>query len=392
MAIIKRVGPEILVNTTGGLHHQPTITGRGGVVNESVLIAWSSSNDNQLRGQWLEAVGGSKQGEDFLIATSTTAVPSKPAIHGLPFPGGFIAVWLDEGAHAVKGQRYAVDGSKVGDEFLVGKAAGEGTLKPAILSLPNSNIFVVAWTGHGAGSSTLDLPRPWVQIFKPDGTSLGSFPVNTTIGNNNPFHWGPEITWLADGNFVVAWTHERAIGGPRVLAQIFNPDGSKSGGEFKVNKSSVPRKGSIAVTGLNNGRFVGAWVVEEPTVSTVRAQIFNPDGSSVDDFELFITTGAQGRCSNPALTALSGGGFVAAWTEKSATSGDPSGNAVRAQLFTADGDEDRDKILVNTTTTGDQFGSTMTPSFNNHFVVAWVSDENPADNNMSVRAQVFRVS
>ena len=64
---------------------------------------------------------------------------------------------------------------------------------------------------------------------------------------------------------------------------------------------------------------------------------------------------------------------------------------MRAQVFTADGSEDSDKILVNTTTNGDQFGQTMTFSFDNHFVVAWVSDEGPPGGDMSVRAQVFVV-
>jgi hypothetical protein len=207
------------------------------------------------------------------------------------------------------------------------------------------------------------------------------------------------MSQLANGAFVVAWTHQRAVGGPRILGQIFHPDGSKSGGEFKINTNTSPQKCGIAVTGLSDGLstgkgFVGAWVVARPLQggTEVRAQIFNVDGSRVDDFETFIIGETQGSFRNPALTTLvPHGGFVAAWTEKSATSGDPLGDAVRAQVFTADGSEDSDKILVNTTTNGDQFGQTMTFSFDNHFVVAWVSDEGPPGGDMSVRAQVFVV-
>ncbi|WP_195575415.1 hypothetical protein [Paenibacillus sp. 1001270B_150601_E10] len=390
MATIQRVGEELLINTTGGLNYQPTITGSGGPVNESILIAWNSASENQFRGQWIEAVGGTKNGENFIIPTSPIGVISKPSIDGLFYPGGFVAVWLDEGDRKIKGQRYTAAGSKVGDEFQVGGAAGEGALRPVILVL-NPDSFVVAWTGNNLNASPSERPRPWMQIFSTDGTSLGSFPVNTTMDEDNPFHYGPQITRLADGRFVIAWTQDLIFGGPRVLGQIFNPDGSKSGEEFRINTRSVPRQENIAITGIVDGNFVGAWVAGD---NTVRAQLFRPDGTNVYNFEFFITGRDQGICRNPALTPLNDGGFVAAWTEKSATSGDPSGDAVRAQAFAADGFENSSKILINTTTNGDQFGPVMTSSFPifNHFTVAWVSNDNPNSNDYFVRAQVFQVT
>src|SRR5688500_8522341 len=109
------------------------------------------------------------------------------------------------------------------------------------------------------------------------------------------------MSQLANGAFVVAWTHQRAVGGPRILGQIFHPDGSKSGGEFKINTNTAPQKCDIAVTGLSDGLstgkgFVGAWVVARPLQggTEVRAQIFNFDGSRVDDFETFIIGETQG--------------------------------------------------------------------------------------------------
>ncbi len=380
---IKKIGPEIQVSAKVGVNYQPSIAAGGRDVNESILIAWKANN-NQIRGQWLESEGGTKQGNDFLITTSPTNIISKPAICGLP-SGGFISVWLDEGTRDVKGQRYDVDGAKIGPEFLVGPASGEGTLQPSIRVL-DFNTFVVVWTGDKIGSA-LGPAGPQVQIFNLDGTHRGSFSINTTLDDVN---YDPKITWLKNGNFVIAWSNRRALGETYVLAQIFNPDGSKSGGEINVNKITAAESGNIGLTGLMDGNFVVAWVSQ----GSVMAQIFKPDGSNVHDFELIITEDEQGTCRNPSLTEFNDAGFVATWTTNMSnlTHVNPLGDEVRAKVFNNNGEVVSDSISVNTTTKGDQFGQTMTSSVDNHFVVAWVSDEDPSDNNMSVCAQVLEFS
>ena len=73
----------------------------------------------------------------------------------------------------------------------------------------------------------------------------------------------PTITELSDGRFVVAWEDDSGTygdtSGNNVLAQVFNADGSKAGGEFRVNASTKGWQSEPTTTGLSDGRFVVAW-------------------------------------------------------------------------------------------------------------------------------------
>ncbi len=160
----------------------------------------------------------------------------------------------------------------------------------------------------------------------PGATAFGTeFLINTTTTNSQS---EPTITALADGRFVVAWTDGGASGGDTssdaVRAQVFNADGSKSGAEFLVN-----------------------------------------------------TTTTNGQ-SEPTITALADGRFVVAWTDGSASGGDTSGCAVRAQVFNADGSTSGAEFLVNTTTTSGQFEPTITALADGRFVVAWTDSSRAA--------------
>ena len=171
------------------------------------------------------------------------------------------------------------------------------------------------------------------QVFNADGTkSGGEFLVNTTTFNNQV---EPDITALAGGRFVVAWTDFSQTGGDTshwsVRAQVFNADGTKSGGEFLVNTTTAGQQSTPNITGLADGRFVATWNDFSRTGGDIMAQVFNADGSkSGADFPVNTTTkGTQ----PPYIVAMDGGGFVVAWTDNSVTPGDMQGNAVRAQIF-----------------------------------------------------------
>ena len=109
------------------------------------------------------------------------------------------------------------------------------------------------------------------------------FLVNTTTVRSQS---GSAMTALADGRFIVIW-HDYSItgedqSGSAVRAQIFNADGSPLGGEFVVNTTTENYQMPGAVTALPDGRFVVVW--EHDTGSyyvrnEVVAQIFNPDGT-----------------------------------------------------------------------------------------------------------------
>ena len=69
------------------------------------------------------------------------------------------------------------------------------------------------------------------------------------------------VTLLAVGRFVVVWTHDTGSYYVRdeIVAQIFNPNGTKSGPEFIVNTEYLLEQTDPKIATLADGRFVVTW-------------------------------------------------------------------------------------------------------------------------------------
>ena len=222
------------------------------------------------------------------------------------------------------------------------------------------------------------------------------FLVNTTTAGGQT---EPTITALANGRFVVAWTDDSRSGGDTssfaVRAQVFNADGSPSGAEFLVNTTTTGTQFEPTITALADGRFVVAWKDDsasggDTSSTAVRAQVFNADGS-IFGAEFLVNTTTASHQVRPTITALADGRFVVAWADNSASGGDIFTYAVRAQVFNADGSTSGAEFLVNGTTVGSQYQPTITALADGRFVVAWTdtSASGGDTSGVAVRARVF---
>src|SRR4051812_27390297 len=165
------------------------------------------------------------------------------------------------------------------------------------------------------------------------------FLVNTTTVHSQS---GSTTTVLTDGRFVVVWYDYSVTGedqsGSAVRAQIFNADGSASGDEFLVNTTTEGYQFPGAVTALPDGRFVVVWTHDTGDYyyrTEVVAQIFNPDGTKSGP-EFLVNTETFLEQSDPTITTLADGRFVVTWTDASGTGGDPV-ISIKGQIFNADG-------------------------------------------------------
>lgn len=330
-----KAGGDLRVNTTTqGYQAEPAIAT---LADGRFVVAWADWSEKggdkygaAVRAQLFDG-DGSKLGGEFQVNTLTIGSQIVPTISALP-GGGFVVAWGDlstldasvETGGDVRAQIFGADGRKFGGEFLVNTTSTANG--PASTSLDDGR-FVIAWSGHHAtvpGTYVLDVRA---QIFNGDGsTSGGEFLVNT-----GPEHsqYGPRITSLAGGGFVVAWTDETVLPtsiSRAVLAQVFNADGSKSGGEIAFEANGA------GVTALADGRFVMAGSIRDGSDWDVRAQLFNADGSKSGG-EFLVNTTMKHAQGGPVVTALADGRFVVAWTDWSKTGGDKSGTAVRGQVF-----------------------------------------------------------
>jgi Ca2+-binding RTX toxin-like protein len=319
-----------------------------------------------------------KWGEVFLVNTTTKGDQFSPTITGLA-NGRFVAAWFDEVGNkaqhgVVRVQVFNTDGGKAGGEFRINSTTKGDQFEPTISDLADGR-FVVAWTDDSGDARA--------QIFHGDGSkSGGEFRVNTATKG---YQFDPTITGLADGRFVVAWSDDSGKTNVfDVRAQIFNPNGSKSGGEFLVNTATPGSQTDPAITGLADGRFVAAWVdlgVDEHTRG-IRAQIFNANGGkSGGEIVVKAVIDSDSRI-NPTITGLINGNFVVTWT------GDPlvelGPPTVRAQVFSADGSKSGVEFMVATTADEQPFTAT-TGLADGRFVIVWNQEAYGYD----LRGQVF---
>ena len=144
----------------------------------------------------------------------------------------------------------------------------------------------------------------------------------------------------------------------QIRAQVFDANNHKVGAEFQVNTTVAGGQYNSRIAILNSGDFVITWEDQGETNGdtsgeSTRAQMFHRDGTRIGG-EFIVNTATTGDQGEPAITALSNGGFVVTWNDGSGTGGDTSGTSVKAQLYDGGGHKVGGEFLVNTLTTGDQ--------------------------------------
>ncbi len=401
----KKWGSEFLVNTTAlGSQSAPSITalsdGRFVVAFADGSLTTGDSSNTAVRAQIFNA-DGSKSGAEFLVNTTTLNAQNAPAITALK-NGRFVVTFTDKSnstddtsGDAVRAQIFNADGTKSGAEFLVNTTTGNNQNDSDITALANGRFVVTYVDGSATGGDTSGLAVR-AQIFKSDGTKFGSeFLVNSTTLNHQS---RPDIQGLSDGRFVVVFEDGSQTGGDTsssaIRMQIYNANGTIWGPELLVNTTTTSGQGMPAITELSDGRIVITYTDSSgaggDTDLALRAQVFNANGTkSGTDFMVNTTT--SGWQWFPEITALNDGRFVVVFADGSFSGADSSGDAVRAQVFNADGTKSGTEFLVNTTTTSNQYFPVVSTLADGRFVVTFTDWSQSADDNSgrAVRGQIF---
>ncbi len=259
-----------------------------------------------------------------------------------------------------------------GSEFRVNTTTA-GNQTDAAMTALSSGGFVMTWTDASDGSGS----GVRAQIYDAAGIAQGSeFLVNLTTLNNQS---RSTVTNLTSGNFVVSWTDESLTGGdasgPSIKAQLFTSAGVRIGGEFLVNTTTTGTQTDASIVALSGGGFIASWADSSATAgdttgTAIRAQIFDAGGLKVGA-QFLVNTQTVADQVTPSISALATGGFVVTWADSSRFGGDTSGFAVKAQLYSAAGVRVGSEVLVNTTTSGNQITPVVTSLVSGKFVISW---------------------
>jgi len=191
----------------------------------------------------------------------------------------------------------------------------------------------------------------YAQRFDSTGNADGGeFLVNSTeIGIQK----NSEIAALSDGGFVITWQSSDQDGnGDGVYAQRFDSSGQRNGTEFQVNATTNSHQKNVDITTLSNGSFVITWQsgILDGSMYGVIAQRFDSTGNKIGS-EFVINTFTLESQENPAITALSDGGFIITWM----SDGQDGGSfGIYAQRYGSDIVAVGSEFQVNTYTQGSQ--------------------------------------
>ena len=361
--------PELDVNTIAAFDQiNPALCWGDGSVGLVVWQDWSGTQGDQastsVKGQMVR-IDGSLLGGEFLINTQTAKSQGWPSAAKLD-GGGFIVVWQDmsrtlgddKGA-SIKGQLLAADGAKVGGEFLVNTSVNGDQFLPQVTGLHGGG-FAVCWADAGASAADSSGLSVKAQAFDAAGVKVGTEAlVNTQTAGNQSV---PVLAGLANGNFAVAWQDASGTlgdsDGTSIKLQLFDHDGAARGTELLVNTQTVGNQTVPAIAALTGGGIVVVWedrsaALGDSDGAAIAAQIFGADGNPVGtEFRVNVETGSDQLA--PTVAATGDGGFLVSWTDNSATLADIDGTAIKARTFDKLGAAAGDDILVNTSTAGNQ--------------------------------------
>lgn len=338
---LDQYGPQVIALSDGGW-----------------VVTWFGSGG--VRQQAYRADGATRGAETRLDTESSSGAQTTALSDG-----GWVVTWEGPSGGTTSGygvyqQAFHADGTAQGGKIRVNAAGTGDELAPQITALSDGG-WVVMWssTEGSIDSGPLDT-EVYQRAFHADGTARGAaVRVNTYTVN---FQIGTQITALSDGGWLVTWmSAEQDAGEDGIYQQVYNANGTKQGGEVRVNSQSVVIS-LPEVAALPDGGWVVAWLGLEG----LRQQAYNANGTKQGG-EAGITTNGV----DPQITVLSDGGWVVTWINF-----ESGGNTtdIYQQVFNADGTLHGGKTRVSAGGLDDDYSPEITALSDGGWVVTWTVD------------------
>jgi len=305
------------------------------------------------------------------VNSTTASDQSQPAISALS-DGGYVVSWTSYGQDGsgagIYAQRYGASGAPVGGEVRVNSTTASDQYDPAISALSDGG-YVVSWTSYGQDGSLYDI---YAQRYDAGGVAQGGeVRVNSTTFD---YQYGPAISGLSDGGYVVSWMSYGQDGSREgIYAQRYDASGAAVGGEVRVNSTTANAQIYPSMAALADGGYVVSWISygQDGSGTGIYAQHYDASGAPVGG-EVRVNSTTASDQYDPAISALSDGGYVVSWTSYGQ---DGSGAGIYAQRYGAGGAAVGDEVRVNSTTASDQYDPAISALSNGGFVVSWTSND-----------------
>ena len=213
-----------------------------------------------------------------------------------------------------------------------------------------------------------------------------------TTGNQqtNSTGQGGSVAMDSQGNYVVVWSSAAQDGsGTGIYGQLYSASGTPLGSEFPINTTTANDQSNPSASMNASGAFVVTWTStnQDGSGTGVYAQLYSADGVAQGS-EFKVNTTTSGNQYNSTVAMNSTGNFVIAWQSASQ---DGSGSGIYAQRYNSTGVAQGSEFRVNTTTANDQTNPSVAINSTGTFVVAWQSASQDGSGN-GIYAQRYNSS
>ncbi len=323
--------------------------------------------------------------QEFQVNTYTDNNQSYPDVCGLA-DSGFVICWQsygqDGGREGIYAQIFDKSIHKRGDEFRVNTYTQDEQRDPTICALSDGG-FVIYWESYYSSSTEV-----MAQIYNSNGTRRGGeFRINSETAYEQR---NPSVCSLSEGGFVVSWDSEIQDGSNYgVYGQIFENSGLKRGEEFQVNTYTNSSQHRPDICSLIDGGFVVCWESsgQDGSGYEIFGQIYDQNGIKRGD-EFHVNTYTNSNQHYPSICGLSDGGFVICW---GSLDQDGSGSGIFGQIFENSGIKRGEEFQINTFASYWQKRPSIHSISNGEFVVCW-QGKDYSNTEYHIYAQIFNNS
>lgn len=369
--------------------------------NGNIIVTWSSLGQDvpgevDFYGVYARRYDATtKQWSSEFLVNQDTAAPNDQrsgnqlaSSVAVDDEGDFIVTWSsysnyqdDLGGYGIYAQRYNRDGTVAGGPFRINQTTASDQSDTSI-AMDADGDFIVTWTSRNQeGNGTRGI---YARRYNKDGTPKDTNDVLiNTYTTNDQIH--SSVAMDGTGNYIVVWESDGQTGDTSwgIYGQLFNADGTKKGGEFRVNTFTTNGQRYANVSMDATGNFVVTWTSDRGTAggAEIYARRYDKDGTALGDEFHVNGNGAaseSGAQQHSSVKMLKTGGFVITWTGT-----DSAGTGIYGRRYGANGlplsGTDGEQFLINQTPSGNQGFSTVGGDSSGNFSVAWTSDQTGTD-------------
>jgi len=256
-----------------------------------------------------------------------------------------------------------------GEEYLVNDFLYANQENQTIEALKDGG-YVIVWQTHN---------RDALNYFNKSGLFYQRYDANgERVGEQVYFAeraGQASVTALDDGGFIINYTHDMFMSHTaNIKAQRFDMNGQSVDGPYLVNEQGNHiYKSNPSIATLSDGNIIMGWhahTQSNQSANYIEIRKFDANGNPLSE-QIQLTSNDTAR-EDLQLLALEDGGFLATWE------GHTTGirQDVYAQQFNSDlTSTTSEPYILNSATSGQQFGSSSAILQDGSVLTTWISDE-----------------